>query len=97
MQNRETRFRDWILYSQSNFFLFFFNVYCLVIKKHCLKIKIKVLLIEKNVVIKLVKSWHLRRINSGQYGIDKEMKKETLNNSSYWKNILYRVVETLRF
>jgi len=36
-------------------------------------------------------------INSGQCGIDKEMKKETLNNLSYWKNVLHRVVETLKF
>jgi len=47
-----------------------------------------------------VKSWHLRMINSGQCGIDKpdkEIKKEILNNLSYWKNVLHKVVETLKF
>ncbi|KAE9542493.1 hypothetical protein AGLY_003354 [Aphis glycines] len=47
--------------------------------------------------VQSVKSWHLRMINSSQCGIDKEMKKEIINYLSYWKNVLHRVVETLKF
>jgi len=109
MQNGETHFRDWILYSQSKNALFCFQ--CLLFgNKRTLfenqdkgftdwkKCYNKVSEHEKSLThVQSVKSWHLRMINSSQCGIDKEMKKEILNYLSYWKNVLHRVVETLKF
>lgn len=109
MQNGKTHIRDWILYSQSKNALFCFK--CLFFDnkrtlfenqdkgftdwKTCYN---KVSEHEKSLThVQSVKSWHLRMINSSQCGIDKEMKNEILNYLSYWKNVLHRVVETLKF
>lgn len=109
MQNGETIFRDWILYSKLKNALFCFH--CLLFGecktsfgnqnegfinwKNCYE---KVSEHEKSPThVKSIKTWYLRLSNTGHSGLDNIIKKEIADSLLYWKNVLHRIVETLKF
>ncbi|KAL4126023.1 hypothetical protein QTP88_010255 [Uroleucon formosanum] len=109
MQNGKTAFRDWILYSNSKNALFCF--YCLLFGGHKTSFEdqsrgfINWRNCYKNVGdhekssshVKSIQTWYFRISNNGQSRIDNIVQKQITDSLSYWKNVLHRIVETLKF
>ncbi|XP_022179730.1 zinc finger MYM-type protein 1-like [Myzus persicae] len=109
MQNGETAYRDWILYSNSKNALFCF--YCLLFGGHktSFEDQSRGFINWKNCYkqvgdhekssshVKSIQTWHFRISNNGQSRIDNIVQKQISDSLSYWKNVLYRIVETLKF
>lgn len=47
--------------------------------------------------VKSIQTWYLRVSKRGQSRINSVIKKEISDSLSYWKNVLHRIVETLKF
>lgn len=47
--------------------------------------------------VKSIQTWYFRISNNGQSRIDDIVQKQISDSLSYWKNVLHRIVETLKF
>lgn len=47
--------------------------------------------------VKSIQTWYFRISNNGQSRIDNIVQKQISDSLSYWKNVLHRIVETLKF
>lgn len=108
LHNGETKFRDWLLYSHSENSLFCF--YCLLFGKNKTafssegkgyinwkKCNDQVKNHEKNLVhLKSIQIWFSKQ-SQNLKTVDKLQKIEILKEESYWREVLYRLVETIKF